>query len=229
MNLRMGIDLNLHLHNYMKKILSSALAILSLTTTIANASVVTYANEPAWVQNVSNVKTIDFNNYNTIQYVGSSVTDTGITFSGTNAALFYQGNNTFAGSQWAGKKWFSFEQGSNSTYQITFANAISALSFDFADYYSANMSLSLVLSNGDQLTASQGGSNRMGNVSFTSSTLFNRVTLISSGTQGPFFGIDNMDFGIANAVNAVPEPGSLALMGLAFVGLGLARRKGSRA
>ena len=184
----------------------------------ANATLISYSDVGSWNTNVSSVTTNDFNHYTVIDYFGSSHTENGVTFTG--GALFSQGNNNYAGSQWIGEKWFSFEGAQ--PYGIDFGQDLTALSFNFADYYNANMDLTLLFNTGESISVNQGGSNVMGFVGITTDIAFSSVQLISSNTKGTYFGIDNLAYGTASAV---PEPASIALLGLGLAGIGLSRKK----
>lgn len=184
----------------------------------ANAALISYSDFGSWDANASNVIVNDFNHYTNISYFANSHIENGITFTG--GALFGQGNNSYAGSQWIGEKWFSFEGAQ--PYGIDFGQSLTALSFNFADYYNANMDLTLLFNTGESISINQGGSNSMGFIGITTESAFSSVQLISSNTQGPYFGIDNLAYGNADAI---PTPATFALFALGLAGLSLRRRK----
>lgn len=188
----------------------------------AKATLITYNDIGTWNSAATGIVTNDFNHYTNIQSFGTSHTENGVTYTG--GSLFGQGNNGYAGAQWIGEKWFSFER--NTPYGIDFGQSLTALSFNFADYYNTNMDLTLLFNTGESVSINQGGSNQLGFIGITTDNAFTSVQLISSNTQGPYFGIDNLSYG--SKVSSVPEPSSVALLALSVLGLSFSRRKTAR-
>ena len=61
---------------------------------------------------------------------------------------------------------------------------------------------------------------------FTSDTPFDSLTF--HGVRNDIYGIDDVTFGTALRVPAVPEPGSMAMLGIGLAGVAAARRRATR-
>lgn len=123
-----------------------------------------------------------------------------------------------------------------SSFDITFSSAITAFAFfgtDFADFSGA-FSLQLV-SNGTVIYDSLdevGGNGANGNLMFfgvVSSVAFDRVNFfIAQSSPDDVFGFDEFVVGTGTPSGQTPEPGTLALVGLALAGAGFAQRRRRR-
>lgn len=102
---------------------------------------------------------------------------------------------------------------------MSVADAINAFGFDYQNYDSGGDALSVLI--GADVVTSLAGTGFLGIISDAS---FNSLRFLSSSgddaPNGTFTNLDNVVFG-----NAVPEPGTLALAGLALAAAGLGRRR----
>ena len=105
-------------------------------------------------------------------------------------------------------------------------NPTNSFSFEFAGFYSNAVSLNLKFSNGATYTANS-PANGYAFFGVTSDDLLTQLTI---KTTNDFTAFDNVALGTATvpAAGDVPEPGSVALLGLALFGLVGARRKFSK-
>ena len=101
--------------------------------------------------------------------------------------------------------------------------SVTAIAFDFGEFYGSPSLLTIALGNGDTLAAT-GNSNSYAFFGATSDTAFSSFTLTADVS---YPGIDNFAFG--NTVSAVPEPSTWAMMILGFAGIGfMAYRRKSK-
>jgi hypothetical protein len=181
---------------------------------LANAGLIEYTDFSSWELNTENVTTIDFNaNQGQTNEInrGSSFFIDGVTFSaGTIFSIYDVGHDP----AYHDTGWLDLEDGN---YMASFSQAITSLSFDFGDYYSNAMNLTVTTNTGEII---QGSSlaDSYGFIGFTTDSAFTSVSFQTSGTTGPYWGFDNLSYGNVK-VSEVPEPSTLAIFALSLIGL----------
>ena len=189
--------------------LTTIIIVLALSASnFANATLITYSDEATFLPNVDIINSYNFDGNNSIVSHGTSHVIDDVTFSA--GAVFSL--NPGRGGAHHQTGWLSLER---LNYGLSFSQGITALSFDFGDYYTNAMTLTLTTNTGEVFIASA-NANSWGFGGFTTDQAFTSATITTSGTTGPFWGFDNFSYG---NVSDIPEPSTLAIFGLAMIGL----------
>lgn len=172
-----------------------------------------------------------------LSFTGSAGT-IGATLSGGGgniACVTGPGTNGFGRYPISGEKYWEVDAGSGGNFVINFSEAVAAFGFYGVDIGDFGGQVQLQLVGGSTVTVNVGntigsGGSTDGSVLFfgiigtTASDVFTSVRFLTTTGQGDVFAFDNMTIGDLRQVT-VPEPASLALLGLALAGLGVASRR----
>ncbi|MBK4735941.1 PEP-CTERM sorting domain-containing protein [Noviherbaspirillum pedocola] len=211
----------------MKKLLASMFA-LSLTAigSSAHASIIVYTTQSSFMSAISAPATDTFAGF-TVQDVTSSP----ITRNVGNYRYTASATGDFFGEGTSSNPWLSTQNAGDTITFNSFTGAVSAIGGNFFDtnYYGSPILGNIILTATDssgsvtQTIINAATDSYMGFVS--SNTLKSlTVTPASSGAE-VWATVDNLTLAKKGPSSNVPEPTSVALMGLGIAGLALASRK----
>lgn len=193
----------------MKKKLGAAL-VACLASLSAQADVLTFTDRAAFEAAVAGrtVDNLDDVTDGWTDHIERSAYSINIQAYGCNSGPSQCGDNSAQGFKYPAYLW-TYSGGT-----FAFGNAINAFGIDFGAYQQSVAQVSL---NGHSYSSATGGF-------FGIIDTANSFTTVSYAAGGSGSLLDNVTYGMAGAAE-VPEPGSLALFGIALAGVGALRRR----
>lgn len=187
----------------------------------AHASVIEYTDKTAFDNASTTTKTIDFTGLSggsSYQYYANMLSTSGVTFTSQTSLLFVF-KSSFYGPTYGPMQGGEYlNANSSGAITVNFNQAVTAFSFDATSLFQ-NGTGSVTLSNGQSFSFNYVDTG-LDFIGFTSDTPITGYTVNSGYTV-----LDNVTLGAAALPASVPEPGSVALLGLGLMGFVAARRK----
>lgn len=203
----------------MKKI---ALALLLATVTFQASAAAVFTDRAAWTGATTVAKTVDFEGAtSSLFYAGYSYQSGGMTFTSSQTGDgIYVISPNFSSVYTTGTGAALFSDQFPSTVTVSLGGAYGAFGIDLRGYYGGVDNYTITLSD-----------NQVFNLNSASTTAFFGVvldhTINSVKIDSTYYtAFDNVSIGAAT--RAVPEPASVALLGLGMLGLMFARRKSAK-
>jgi hypothetical protein len=220
----------------------AALFVPLLVSTAAHASIVTYATRGAFtaattsltVEGFANITTPTSNGIGSVGF-GSTFSRNGLTITdgGIANSVLTALDNTYLNGGNQIRNRFGVAAGtvldaSFGDITLTFGGPVNAFGIDLATIArgfvgNSSTTFSFLIDGVSAGTFAYSGSSGFGFLGFTSTTSFSSVTIVN-GSHASDDLFDNVSFQAAPRV-AVPEPETLALLGLGLVGIAFARRR----
>jgi hypothetical protein len=204
---------------------SAAVGFLAFGLATAGAATVSFSDAALWNAAVSVTGGDNYDSYSWTNpggnHFGNSVSLSGISYTtwapdhmyGIGTVLSYD-------AAYHTSNYLHWEGNNPTTITVQLPFSVTAIGFNFGDFYGNIDQFSIALGNGDTFTA-LGSSNSYAFFGAISDTAFSSFALTGSRiaiTSASLPGIDNLAFG--NGVSAVPEPSTWAMMILGFAGVG---------
>lgn len=186
----------------------------------ANAELVTYSDRTNWDSAISAIDTVDFEYYTgSSTLVSPSYTTAGVNFSVSSGQLYLDGPQLTYDAAYLTGSYLEWQNSGDMTLTITLPSAVSAVGFDVGDFYGDVRSFAITV---DGVTTNLSSTaNAYTFFGAVGSSAFSSLSF-TVAADANFPVLDNLTYGNAAAI---PEPVTLALLGLGLAGLGFCRRR----